>query len=225
MLKLVRLELLLNRKALATALLMLSVFFVYAASRTFSPRQYIGLISLVMGLAVPITFQGREDRFRTSVLLCSLPARRSDIVLAKYAVTWVAIAFGLVYALALAALPFSKIPLKEVLNLKGFLLLLFFVSLFFACQLPLTTRFGFKGIMIGLVGLQLLGVLAMILIQLFGGDRNPLRPVFLAVENFFRFIMRQPATPAYLLLLGASAIALNAGSFLVARALYARRDL
>ncbi|MDH4196024.1 MAG: ABC-2 transporter permease [Candidatus Aminicenantes bacterium] len=225
MLKLVRLEVLLNRKALVTIFVMLSAFFAYTAYRSFSPRQYIGLISLVMGLAVPVAFQGREDRFGTSVLLCSLPARRSDVVLAKYAVTWAAIGLGLVYALALAALPFSKIPLPEVINFKGLLLLLFFSSLFFDCQLPLMTRFGFKGIMVTIIGFQLLGVLAMVFIQLFGGQRNPLRSFFLAVESFFRFFMRHEPTPGYLLLLGVSIVALNAGSFLIARALYARRDL
>ncbi len=225
MFKLVRLEVLLNRKSLVTLYVLLGGYLAYVAYRSFSPRQYIGLISLVMGFAVPIAFQGREDRFRTSVLLCSLPARRSDIVKAKFAVTWAAIGLGLVYALAMAALPFSKITLQDVINLKGLLLLLFFSSLFFDCLLPLTIRFGFKGVMIMIVGFQLLGVLAMILIQLFGAQRNPLRSAFLAAEGFFRFFMRLESTPGNLLLLGASTIALNVGSYFVARALYARRDL
>jgi len=225
MLKLVRLEFLLSRRVLLTTFILFSAVFVYLACWSDSPNQFIGFVSLVTGLAIPVTFEGREDRFRTSVLLCSLPARRSDIVRAKYTMTWAVMAGALVYALLIAALPFSKIPLAQVINPKGLLLLVFFLSFFFAFQLPLTTRFGFKGIMIGLVGLQVLGVLGFVFVDLFGGKRNPLRVVFLAVEKFFRTIVRLEPTAGNLLLLGAAIVALNAGSFLVARALYARRDL
>ena len=225
MLKLVRLELLLSRRVLLTTLILFSAVFVYLANLSDSVNQFIGFVSLVTGLSIPVMFEGREDRFRTSVLLCSLPARRADIVLAKFATTWAVMAFGLAYALLIAALPFSKIALTQVINPKGLLLLVFFLSLFFAFQLPLTTRFGFKGIMIGLVGLQVLGVLGFVFVDLFGGKRNPLRVIFLAVESFFRFVVRLEPTAGNLLLLGAAAILLNAGSFLAARALYARRDL
>jgi ABC-2 family transporter protein len=225
MLRLVRLELLLNRKVLLSTLAILSAVFVYFANQSDTANQFIGFVSLVTGLSIPVTLEGREDRFRTSVLLCSLPARRSDVVLAKYTMTWAIMTCTLVYALLIAALPFSKVALAHVINPKGLLLLVFFLSFFFAFQLPLTTRFGFKGIMIGLVGLQVLGVLGFVFVDLFGGKRNPLRVVFLAVEKFFRYIVRLEPTAGNLLLLGAAVLVLNAGSFLAARALYVRRDL
>jgi hypothetical protein len=225
MLRLVRLEFLLSRKVLLSTLIIFSAVFVYLANQSDTANQFIGFVSLATGLGIPVTLEGREDRFRTSVLLCSLPARRSDVVLAKYAVTWAVMACALVYALLIAALPFSKVALAQVINPKGLLLLVFFLSFFFAFQLPLTTRFGFKGIMIGLVSIQLFGVLGLVFAELIGGKRNPLRVVFLTVEKFFRFILRLEPTAGNLVLLGAAIVALNAGSFLVARALYARRDL
>lgn len=223
---LIRLEILFNRRTLLANLLIFSASFAWIASRIPSPRAYIVLLALVLGLAVPVSSQGREDRFRITALIASLPVRRSSVVLAKYAFAWTTMAAGVVYAIVLAAvLPFSNVPVRELLSLRSLLLILAFLSLFFASLLPLTIRFGFKGIMILLIGAQFLVIFTQILIHLSGASRNPLRMFFLGIEGALRFVLRHDPTPGFLLLLAASVILLNVASFLSARALYSRRDL
>jgi ABC-2 type transport system permease protein len=179
----------------------------------------------MIGLSMPFTILAREDKFKTAVLVCSLPVRRSTVVLGKYVSTWAAIAVGLGYALLLTSvLPFSKVRVAEILTVKTILISIFLMSLIFAVILPFTIRFGLVGIIILLVGFQLLGILALILAQMTGA-RNPMRAFISAVEGGLRALLSHGATPGFLLTLVAAIIALNVLSSVVSRVLYARRDL
>jgi ABC-2 type transport system permease protein len=156
-LKLLRMEYFVNRKQMLIALAIFSGYFVYMAYRIDSPRVFLVTMSLMIGLAMPFGIIGREDKFKTASLVCSLPVRRTTIVLAKYAAGWMAMGFGLAYALLLAAwLPFSKLSVTEILTLKSILISLFLVSILFGFIFPFTIRFGLMGIIIFLVSSQLL---------------------------------------------------------------------
>ena len=226
MLKLLRLEYLYTRRQIVIVLTIFSAYFAYMAGRIESPRVFIVMTSLMVGLAMPFTILAREDKFKTAVLVCSLPLRRSTVVLGKYVSTWAAIVVGLGYALLLTSvLPFSKVRVAEILTVKTLLISIFLISLIFAVILPFTIRFGLVGVIVLLVGFQLLGILALVLAQVLGGARNPIRVFFGAVEGGLRTLLSHEATPGFLLALLAVVIALNALSFVVARVLYARRDL
>jgi hypothetical protein len=226
MLKLLRMEYLLNRRQILIMLAIFSGYFLFMAYRIDSPRVFLVTLCLMMGLAVPFGFVGREDKFKTAALVCSLPVRRTTIVLAKYAVSGIAMGLGLAYGLLLAtALPFTKISVAEILTVKSVLISLFLVSLLSSFIIPFTIRFGLAGIIIFLVSGQLLGVVALILAQLLGRGPNPLRSAITAVEKGLRTLLYHEATPGFLALLAAAIIAVNGLSFLVSRALYARRDL
>jgi ABC-type transport system involved in multi-copper enzyme maturation permease subunit len=226
MLRILRLEFLFNKRQLFIILAMFTAYFAYMAYQIDSPRVFIVTTSLMIGLSMPFTILGREDKFKTATLVCSLPVSRTTIVLGKYAATWTAIALGLGYALLFtAAVPFSKFPIGEVLTVRTLLVSLFLISLIFAVILPFTIRFGLTGIIILLVGCQLLGILALLLAQVMGGARNPLRVVFGAVEGGLRTLLTREATPGFLLTLLAVTVAVNAASLCIGRALYARRDL
>lgn len=226
MLKILRLEFLFSRRQVLIVLLIFSGYFAYMAGRIDSPRLFIVMTSLMVGLSMPFVILGREDKFKTAALVCSLPVRRSTVVLGKFATTWIAIGLGLVYALALSAvLPFSKVAVAEVLNLKTILVSVFLISLVFAVILPFTLRFGLTGIIILLVSTQLLGIVAMVMAMLVRVPNNPLRIFLRALKKGLQTLFYHEATAGFLLALLAAVLAINALSMLVGWALYARRDL
>jgi hypothetical protein len=224
--KLLRLEYLFNLRQLLIILAIFSVYFAWAVNRLDSPGVFIVTTSLMVGLGIPFAIVGREDKFKTAALVCSLPVRRSTVVLSKFAATWAAMLLGMGYTVFLiAVLPFSKVPLGGVLSPKNLLVSLLLMSVIFAIILPFTIRFGLTGMIILLVGCQLLGIVALILTQMLGGAGNPLRLFFRAVERGLRFLLHRQATPAYLLALAGGIIAVNLLAILVSRAVYARREL
>lgn len=226
MLKILRLEFLFNRRQLFIVLAIFTAYFAYMVFRIDSPRVFVVSTSIMIGLAMPFTILGREDKFKTAALVCSLPVRRATVVLGKYAATWAAIGLGLGYSLLLAAaFPFSKIQADEILTARNLFVALFLISLIFAVILPFTIRFGLVGIIILLVGFQLLGILALILSQVLGGANNPLRVFIRAVAGGLRALLTHEATPGFLLALLAVGVAISAASLFVSRALYARREL
>jgi ABC-type transport system involved in multi-copper enzyme maturation permease subunit len=226
MLKILRLEYLLNRRQIFIIMAMFTVYFAFMAYQIDSPRVFVVTTSIMIGLSMPFTILGREDKFKTAALVCSLPVRRATVVLGKYAATWAAIGLGLGYAFFFAAVfPFSKFGIGEILTARTLLVSIFLISLIFAVILPFTIRFGLTGIIILLVGCQLLGILALILAQVMGGATNPLRLVFRAIENGLRALLTHEVTPGFLLTLLAAIVAVNAASLFVSRVLYVRRDL
>lgn len=226
MLRILRLEFLFNRRQVLIVLAVFSAYFAFMAGKIDSPRMFLVMTSLMVGLSMPFVILGREDKFKTAALVCSLPVRRSSVVLGKYAAAWIAIGLGLAYALALTAvLPFSKIAASEVLSPKTLLISLFLISLVFAAILPLTLRFGLLGVMALLVGTQLLGIVALLVGQLVKVPNNPLRIVLRAVEKGLKTLLYHEPTAGFLLALLAAILAVNALSMLVGWLLYSRRDL
>lgn len=226
MLKILRLEFLYCRKQILIVLTVFSAYFAIMAARIGSPGLFIVTTSLMVGVSMPFVLLGREDKFKTAALVCSLPVRRSTVVLGKCAATWVAIGLGLACALLVAAvLPFSNVALSDVLSLKTLLISVFLISLVFAVILLFTLRFGLTGILILLVGSQLLGVVMLMLMQIGRGGGNPFRTVIRAVQSGLRALLHHGPTAGFLLALLAAIVAVNAVSILAGLALYARRDL
>ena len=152
--------------------------------------------------------------------------RRSTIVLGKYAATWIAIGVGMGYALLVTAvLPFAKVAVSEVLSLKTVMVSVFLISLVFSVILPFTLRFGLTGVIILLVGTQVLGIVMLILTRFARAANNPLRILIPAVEKGLRTLLGHEPTAGFLLALLAAILAINAVSMLAGSALYARRDL
>jgi len=226
MLKLLRMEYVVNRRQMLITAAIFSGYFLFMAYKIDSPRVFLVTMSLMIGLAMPFGIIGRESKFKTASLVCSLPVRRTTVVLAKYAVGWIAMGFGLALALLLAAwLPFSKVSVAEILTLKSLSVCLLVVSILFGLIFPFTLRFGLVGIIILLVSSQLLGVVALILAQLLGRGPDPLRTVITGIIKGLRAMLYHEATPDFLMLLAAAILAINAASFFLSKALYACRDL
>ena len=226
MLNLLRLEFFFNKKWLIIVLFMFTGYFAWAVYQMSSPKAVLVIISGMLGLISSMGFQVREDKFKTAALVCSLPLRRSDIVLGKFTATWTVLVVGFIYTLGLiAVLPFSKISVGEIVTLKFVLISLALISLIFGLLMPFTIRFGMVGIIIFLVGSQVLGILLLLITRIFASRRNFLSAIIQGIEGFLRFILNHEADSVFLAVLAASVLVLNGTSFFLARALYARRNL
>jgi hypothetical protein len=225
MLKLLRMDYIFNHRQTLITLAIFSCFILFAVNRIDSPRVFLVSISLMIGLAISLGSLGREDMFKTAALVCSLPVRRPTVVLSKYVASWISMGIVLGLSLAFASLPLARVDVTEVLTVKSLMICLLLISLLAGFIIPFTIRFGIVGIIAFLVGSQLLGIVALMLAQFLGRGPNPLRTIIGAVERGLRALLYHEATAGFLLELLAAIAAINAASFFVSRALYARRDL
>lgn len=226
MLKLIRKELILNKKLLIINFLIITLYFIWASTQVDSYRAYLVMVCLLVSLAIPMSCIAREEKFKTGILTCSLPFRRSTIVASKYATSWILMAVGWVYAVLVSAVnPFSAFDAGSIFTLKYMLLSLFFLSIFFVFFLPFVIRFGVTGIIIFLVLSQLLALLAMVIISIMGKKGNIFNSVLQGMEQAIRYILNHEGTVVFYLIVLASVFLLNFLSIKAAQVLYSRKEL
>jgi len=178
MLKLMRKELIFNRNNLLVILAIMTAFLMYFLARAEnfnSPESpaFMMFCAFYVGASLCVTLEAREDRGKTGALTCSLPYRRKTIVAARFALTWLLMTAGLIYATALAALlPFSQVSLEQALNLKFILVSLLILTVVFAVFLPFTIRFGVVGVIFFLVAAQLIGLIVLFLVRFLKSGRT-----------------------------------------------------
>jgi hypothetical protein len=176
------------------------------------------------GSLLPLMVAGRADRFRTGGFDASLPVTRRQILAARYLLpllllpAWVALIYGTVWALSGWRLP------PEALHAETLLLaptaLVVTMGVFF----PVVMRLGFAGMLYGLVGLQVVGVVLMVIMRRVPGVRG----VFDAIARIgpsLRMLHTRVGDPWYALLVVAALIGASILSFLAADALYRGKDL
>lgn len=225
MLNLIRKELILSKRAIGISFVIITAYLIWSSIMIGSSNVYILIVSFMVGLVFPFTFQAREDRFKAAVLSCSLPFRRSTIVVSKFMTSWILIIGGLLHAFLIVSVnPFSKIKAGQLLTLKSLLIILFFTSLIAVFILPFIFRFGMVGVIVFLVSTQMLGVFFMIMAQLIGSKQNIVRKTINAIFEGLRYLLNHVGTPVFFLVLAVSIVLLNLVSLKVSQALYARRD-
>ncbi len=130
-------------------------------------------------LMIPFVMMLRESKFNAAITYCSLPFKRRTIVLAKYLSFWVIMISSFLFFMMIGYLlnlffshhDFSLI--NEIFNYAVLRNMVYF-SLFTAVVLPIFIRWAsFVGVMIGLVLMQILGVVVFILAK-----SNSIRGVF-----------------------------------------------
>jgi len=115
---------------------------------------YAGLLCTML----PVSLIAKEEKFSATAFTCSLPVTRRDIVTSRYLGGWF-IAGG--WMAVVLALGFTAPAIRDLWRdgaggalLTGFTML----GLAIAIVVPFTIRFGMNGLLIGLVGLQVLGM-------------------------------------------------------------------
>ncbi len=108
---------------------------------------------------LPLTIFAREDKFKAETFSLSLPVTRRDLILSRYVMAWLCmlVMYGSASVLSVF-IPGTKLAVSTVFLPKTVLMALFFMTLIFGTLMPLFTRFGFTGLMIFLVALQVLGI-------------------------------------------------------------------
>jgi ABC-2 type transport system permease protein len=108
---------------------------------------------------LPLTIYAREDKFKADVFSLSLPVTRRHLILSRYVMAWITmlLMYGIASVLSVL-IPGTKLSLSTIFLPKTVLMALFFMTLIFGTLMPLFTRFGFVGLMIFLVALQVLGI-------------------------------------------------------------------
>ena len=228
MLKLIRKEFIFNRNSLLLILAIMTGFLMFFLARTehFKSTGFMMFSAFYVGASLCLTLAAQEDKHKTGALACSLPCRRKDIVRARFLLTWLLMLAALAYTTFLAAvLPFSRAEVGQALNLKVILVTLLILSVVFAAMLPFIIRFGVMGVLLVLVGAQLLGVVALFLSNFFKTGRGSLLSPLGAAIRGLKFLAGPGSRPVHLILTAAAVLVLNAASLLISQALYARKEL
>jgi len=193
----------------------------YFGSRMNSHRLFIILAAFMFTL-LPLSVVSREDKFKAAGFRISLPVTRRDHVLSRYLFGWAIMIplFAAMIAVALV-LPGGKLTASSLLTTRFLLQALAYMTLIFGGLMPLIFRFGMTGLLAFLVGLQLLGVVAMLIshdsVRLIKAAIGAVGNSIAAAESVFGPAGSVLAVTAVLL-------ALNALSFAVSLALFKKKE-
>lgn len=168
-------EWILTRRALLVIVGLYLAFQAYFVCRVSSPRQYLVFASVYAAM-LTLTLFLREDKFHAAAWSCSMPFSRLDLVRARYFAAWIFTAGLAALALLLAGiLPFSAVHVSAVFNPATLLQAFAAVTIILALMLPFAIRFGILGVMIFLVGIQMLGAVVLLVAVNTRGDSRPSR--------------------------------------------------
>lgn len=171
MLKIARMDWILNRNAILMNASVLGAFFLYMVWRgPESPMVFAVFCSLMVSF-LPLPIVTREDKFKAVGLGCSLPVPRRTIVMGRYALSFGLAAAGLlVVGIAAGWMPHSVMTPGLLFRAGPILTALSISTVCLALLLPFTLRFGIFGLMVALVGFQVLGIVLFSLVQLRGAS-------------------------------------------------------
>jgi hypothetical protein len=225
MLKVIRKDLILNRNALIMNGVIFMGFAAYLGWEPDTPVTVYVWLTTLMFTFLSATVMAREDKYRTTALSCSLPVTRRTIVRARYVMSIGLALAGVAVAFSLGSLlPFSQLPVDELLRARTLLLAVTVVVVALGVLLPFTVRFGMFGVFAFLIGAQVLGVLALVIARLSGG-RIPIRQVIGSIAAAIQTLQTQLGSLGFdLLLLVALALGL-ATSHGLSQRVFAHREL
>jgi hypothetical protein len=220
---LIRKDLILNKKFLLIFGLLYIAYLGYLGSRVGHPREIVVLGTLMCGL-LPLMQYTREDKFKASIVNCSLPVTRREIVLSRYVLSW-ALTLGMFFLVmgVIAVLPGRKFPTALLFSVDTVLFALAFMTIYLGLLLPLLLRFGMAGMFAFLIGIQVFGTATLIL------DRYKIAHVRLTslaawVRHGLLALRASLGTAAYDALIVGLMVLLTLASFSFAVFLYKRRD-
>jgi hypothetical protein len=167
--KLLLREWILTRRALLAMVAVFMLFQAYVVCRTSSPRQFL-IFASVYAAFLTLTFFVREDKYRAAAWSCTLPISRRDLVRARFIGAWIMVACVLALALVLAGvMPGSRVQPAAVFDPATLLMAASAITVILALMFPFAIRFGMLGVIIFLVGIQLLGSAVLLIAASAGG--------------------------------------------------------
>lgn len=227
--RLLRREWILNRRLMLINFGFFAAFEIYAAHSMDGAREWLVVACIYTSFLATVLFV-REDKFRATAWTCSLPVTRREVVRARFVLAWLMVLSSLALAAALAALlPAGRVPVGEIFDPASLLIGGAVVTFVLALMLPFTIRFGLAGIMIFLVGAQVLGIVGLTLARVFGGDggggRGPIKAAFSNMSDGLVALRDVMSPGPFALLVVVCLIVANWAGYRLAVLLFHQRDL
>ena len=134
----------------------------FMSSRFSHPRLFALLSAVLYGIMAIILYT-REDKFRAVGLTLGLPATRRRIILGRYVMSWLLMIGSWILGTGLSLFwPGPGLGAADLLGLGAVLVLFSYMTAVVAVLHPLTVQFGMIGLLVFAVGMQIMGVVAMI---------------------------------------------------------------
>jgi hypothetical protein len=150
-----------------------SVLF-FAAFQAWMVREISGPTVWLIFVCVYMTFLtvipiNVDDKAGTNAWLCTLPVTRADVTRGRYATAWAMIAGMFAIGVVVAEfMPGSKLSAGMLLSPNTLLLVIGIATFILSLLIPFTIRFGMMGILLMMVGFQLLGAGLFVVAKLSG---------------------------------------------------------
>lgn len=225
LLNLLRRDFLLHGRMLLISYAIFFAFEAYVALRVDSAQFWLTTAAIYAAF-LSITVFAREDKFGSSAWTCTLPVRRAEIVRARFVMAWLVVAAALVAGAALTALlPGTRVVLPEIVLPATLLSAATAVTLIVALMLPFLIRFGLLGVMIFLVGAQMLGAALLALAMVLGRRGRHVSLGLSSIANAVRSVYEAFPPAVSVLLTVALLFAINWAGYRVSVLLFRRRDL
>ncbi len=221
MLRLMRKDLLLNWNILLIMLALIAGMIAYQGLGDAPSLELIGILMVATSI-VSTTMPAREDRFRAAGFTCSLPVTRSQVMRARYVLSL--LLFPIILCLIIVLLWAMRgfvIP-RGVLEPGAILLLAGVYVIAISIFMPFTIRFGFLGLMIALVMLQVVGLA---LLALASKGSFSVARVVVGIAAGLRSLDESLGKTAYYGMVSASLLTIYSASYFVSSALFKRKDL
>ena len=218
-----RLELLLNRKLILVYLLMvIAVAVIYPLIVSEIGIAFtLGVVYVAM---LPSMFLARHAKFKADDSICVLPITRRGFISATYlfVFTMSAVFFAL-FLLGLIAIPKPGFTVSEVFSADRLAGAILAISIVASILLPFIIRFGYTGVFVFILVLNLLTVVLFLLTSI-GIVDNALDFAFRTVPEWFRSMRRSLGTPKYHLISLAMSAAAVGISMLASIHIYSRKE-
>jgi hypothetical protein len=225
---LLRRDAILHWRTMLPAALIFAAFQVYFVMVVNQAKLWLVLACVYIAFlsVVPIN---RDDKMGTVAWSCTLPVTRADLVRGRYVTAWALVFSLFAVAFALAAfVPGSNLSLPDFLAPNRLLLVAGVCTFVLAGLIPFTIQFGFMGVLLMMVVLQIAGALLFVVAKATGGQNS----VEGGIASFFQALgaglvaLRETlSAPVFQLVLLLALVLINWASYRISVALFRRRDL
>lgn len=181
------------------------------------------VFACIIALVLPMVLIAREDLFCSEAFICSLPVTRRQVVQAKFVISW-AISLVLVFvSLGIFSL-FASEQLHEIWSITTAYRVLLILSLGLGIALPFALRFGWIGLTVFGVGMQLLLMLGYFIAKTFAPSLR-LPDVFSGMSQFIEAMHAWLGESLFMVAALAGLAIFNLASCNIAVALFKRKEL
>ncbi len=172
---------------------------------------------------IPLLIFTREDKFKAAPFNLSLPVTRREFLKARYVLGWmVMLALYVGTSLLTIAIPGTKVGPSAIFQAKTVLLVLFFMTVFFGLLMPLVVAFGWTGMIVFLVFIQVLGIVFIFLTNLFS---PAIKAAIRGIAGFLRSVQAGLGPAGSVAVLIVVMILFSYGSFRLCVYFYERKDV